>query len=751
MAEPERHDIPGSETNPLAAESSPRGLSSIPITQSELRLKVQVAARRSERSSKGIAKSKLQEFQLQRSLESMRVFYTVLMTAVMLLCTGTFLSALAELLWRLISPGRLTEAVISAIFSLSWLLLSMSVAVASICPTDELDFTSFMHARPPLCFILAVPPALTGAFHITELPIPRVLTCLVVLGMIVRGCAGLCTRCPRMTLPSFCIFMEVWCMDAMISGAVNHAAGADGIQVSSIWLLAHAVTGTTATVRLWRRRARSTIRFYVTIYMAVSFRGSSFACRAIDLALGIEQWDEERQLDIIIGAAIANAVVIYLPLIAVLAVGRQRIFQRVSSKLEESRSRHLQNGAFLAMLLSSYHVQKGQRWWLRKDSLGQTTLESVPPQHRLRSGPHSASSFDANRTVSFASAVTPPVQFPEMEENRPDFVAGQVVQLGTNGTEFWVVPDTPFGPALHQHHEQALRVTAKQQLLPWPDLLEIGHNNLRCMDWKAMYTELWTQTPSSAFELSRPIGKDEVIDFFVSHSWADNGEKKFRALKYLASEFHLQHGRYPTFWVDKFCIDQRRIEDGLRVLPVNVMACSKVLILCGPSYPTRLWCAWELCVLLSFMSFELALKRLVVIPFSQTALQKLSCFDLSISRCYDPNEEMRLRQVISAIGTNRFQIKIRTLGQLILDREKVSGSHGLLVTVGSGSWSEGDDGHNVFDKSPGSEMSIVPEVESSTGGSPGESVDAERILQLMAGLGQGYEAQSVAPMVEVSF
>ena len=31
-----------------------------------------------------------------------------------------------------------------------------------------------------------------------------------------------------------------------------------------------------------------------------------------------------------------------------------------------------------------------------------------------------------------------------------------------------------------------------------------------------------------------------------------------------------RNGRYPTFWVDKFCIDQRELADGLRVLPVNV-------------------------------------------------------------------------------------------------------------------------------------------------------------------------------------
>ena len=35
-------------------------------------------------------------------------------------------------------------------------------------------------------------------------------------------------------------------------------------------------------------------------------------------------------------------------------------------------------------------------------------------------------------------------------------------------------------------------------------------------------------------------------------------------------------GREPTFWLDKVCIDQANISDGLKVLPINVMACKQV-------------------------------------------------------------------------------------------------------------------------------------------------------------------------------
>ena len=67
------------------------------------------------------------------------------------------------------------------------------------------------------------------------------------------------------------------------------------------------------------------------------------------------------------------------------------------------------------------------------------------------------------------------------------------------------------------------------------------------------------------------------------------------------------------FWLDKVCIDQNNIGDGLKVLPVNVMACKKMLVLCGPTYTQRLWCAWELFTLFSFSSFKQAVSRVHIV------------------------------------------------------------------------------------------------------------------------------------------
>ena len=145
------------------------------------------------------------------------------------------------------------------------------------------------------------------------------------------------------------------------------------------------------------------------------------------------------------------------------------------------------------------------------------------------------------------------------------------------------------------------QVKRGQEVFPWPELLKMGRKNLRCVDWAALSPEVLRKNSSSFsnFRLSRPVTRGEVIDFFVSHSWSDSPAQKWRAMQLVVEQFYQKNGRYPTFWIDKFCIDQSEIKDGLRVLPVNVMSCRKMLCLSGKTYHNRLWCAWELCVLLS--------------------------------------------------------------------------------------------------------------------------------------------------------
>ena len=82
-------------------------------------------------------------------------------------------------------------------------------------------------------------------------------------------------------------------------------------------------------------------------------------------------------------------------------------------------------------------------------------------------------------------------------------------------------------------------------------------------------------------------------------------------LKEVVQTFQAEHGRTPTFWLDKSCIDQTSIQDGLRVLPINIMAAAQVLVLCGETYCTRLWCVWELYVVFMFSKNDIMDKVVV--------------------------------------------------------------------------------------------------------------------------------------------
>jgi len=162
------------------------------------------------------------------------------------------------------------------------------------------------------------------------------------------------------------------------------------------------------------------------------------------------------------------------------------------------------------------------------------------------------------------------------------------------------------------------------------------------------------------------------IDYFISHSWHDDAVSKYTQLEQVAEDFLAQHGREPTFWLDKCCIDQHSIADGLKVLPVNLMACKQVLVLCGETYVNRLWCMWELYVLFMFNSQNVKNKIVVPEALNRTVnlAQLLGTFDISEARCFDPNEEAKIQAVIQAGGVADFCHVLRVLGRQIADQNR---------------------------------------------------------------------------------
>lgn len=80
------------------------------------------------------------------------------------------------------------------------------------------------------------------------------------------------------------------------------------------------------------------------------------------------------------------------------------------------------------------------------------------------------------------------------------------------------------------------------------------------------------------------------VDAFVSHSWFDPPDAKWRALQAWGAEFKAAHGRAPLLWIDRACLDQTDLAAQLPSLPVYLAGCKSLLVLHGPTYLSRLWC-----------------------------------------------------------------------------------------------------------------------------------------------------------------
>ena len=59
----------------------------------------------------------------------------------------------------------------------------------------------------------------------------------------------------------------------------------------------------------------------------------------------------------------------------------------------------------------------------------------------------------------------------------------------------------------------------------------------------------------------------------------------------MLAAFERAHGRRPTIWLDKACIDQQNIQASLAGLPVYLSGCDSMLVLIGKTYLSRLWYA----------------------------------------------------------------------------------------------------------------------------------------------------------------
>jgi hypothetical protein len=119
---------------------------------------------------------------------------------------------------------------------------------------------------------------------------------------------------------------------------------------------------------------------------------------------------------------------------------------------------------------------------------------------------------------------------------------------------------------------------------------------------------------------------------------------------------------------------------------VYLASCKKVLVLCGDTYCDRLWCIWyalsqklddlynsesfsrrELYTLVAASKhLDIALSRVQVVNIASTGdiASRLQEFDLANARCYNPNDEQKIRLAIESIpgGSIAFTRLIHEIG-----------------------------------------------------------------------------------------
>jgi hypothetical protein len=348
--------------------------------------------------------------------------------------------------------------------------------------------------------------------------------------------------------------------------------------------------------------------------------------------------------------AIFTGLVFFIPTITVIIIGREDVFNYMSRRYANDRVRNENDGGFIAALLEITILSIGSTFWVHRDTEDEKNY-NYPIDNRR----HHWSKGYINNINDFTYSIT---------------------YTNDNNIDINDLPLPHIGPNISYY---TLKKTIPMES---KDLTKLGKSRLRCIDWNNFSCELLDGSIRKSgmdlkelFNLSRDLFHGETIDYFITHSWYDSAAEKFIALTNISNKYKKKNGKFPTFWLDKVCINQDDIGDGLRVLPVNIMCCNKMLVLCGETYTDRLWCVWEMVTLFTFLNANDIIYRLEfanvmkgVSNGEEVVLLKLLNFNIENAHCYDPNEEKKLLNVIKAVGFIKFHDKIHEVARLCLEK-----------------------------------------------------------------------------------
>lgn len=407
---------------------------------------------------------------------------------------------------------------------------------------------------------------------------------------------------------------------------------------------------------------------------------------------------------------IGQGIILLIPPLILLILGPKRCFLYLVRKFEYNIKRLQEDGAFMAKLAKSCTVldKKTKIRWIHRQcksddintAYGKNfiTSDNLINRNNWIKGtivgfPTKENSYFLKLAISYTHDLDYSWQYifigddmtninkPDKLVFKPTVSSGDWLRLNFNNTTDQLTENTYI-----MSSKMIPPVFDENSMLIW------AIDNLKQFRWKNFNDILLFQSPrelssnelrEKTFQLSEYVKvnkESDKIDFFISHSWSAEPEKKCIALKKFVNNYIKENKREPTFWFDKVCIDQKDPGNHLEVLPINIGSCKKMLILMDLTYITRIWCIWEIFTLLTFCNKELALNRIeiVVVPKEgdtydytfRTLTDLMLNFDFDIAHCYDPNEEFKLRKIINNVGKERLIECMKSLANLLLVLKK---------------------------------------------------------------------------------
>lgn len=156
------------------------------------------------------------------------------------------------------------------------------------------------------------------------------------------------------------------------------------------------------------------------------------------------------------------------------------------------------------------------------------------------------------------------------------------------------------------------------------------------------------------------------VHAFVTHCWQDPGHSKLSELrKWAAQNFPSGSSgalaSAPLVWIDVVCL---RVgarphcgEEELQCLPFFISGCKNLLILAGDTYPSRLWCAFEVFVFLKLgrQSGEILVRQVMPhlsVESKNMLKDKLMKFDANKAKCCSEEDRQQLLSIIEAAFGN---------------------------------------------------------------------------------------------------